>query len=676
VNQNIIKSFKTVFKSFFLSFLFLLYFTNPTFASVHQDNIIITEVEYDTTAEENEAEWFELFNPTDAAIDLANWTIKEGAAPIYTFPNPTVLQPGEFLLVVNDAVTFNIEHPGITPDLEMDPGGSGLLRLNNTGDELTLKDAGGTAVDYVAWEGYAVGWDANAAEGESACRTVSQDTDAGTDFTNCASSSPGSGVYHTLLDDFILTIDTSQGNTNNSFTIRTWLGNFDLDCDNNGIYELTNLNADTTCNYAAPYHGKIRVKHNNLVTHSGFNNFSSFNAGDKEKVTGINQWGSSHWTLLNNTFSDCSNLANDGGSAQDVPDLSGVSSLRMTFMDASNFNQPLNNWDVSNITDLSWFLSGATSFNQPLNNWNVSQVSNMNFLFKGATNFNQPLDNWNTLQLTSLYNTFEDATSFNQPLNTWNTSQVTHMDYLFDNATNFNQSINNWNTSQVVGMERMFVDATNFNQDISFKVGQGTGGGDAWNTSQVTNMSQMFSGATNFNQNIGGWNTSQVTDFYAMFYKASNFNQDIGYWDISSATTVLLMFGYASSFNQDLSTKPGQAIGGGDAWDISNLTSLESIFFAASSFNQDLSNWDTSHITTFRLMLYNTTNFNQDLSSWDVSQITNIYNMLYRAENFSRENYDALLISWNAQAVHDNLDLSTEAHYCDGAAAREKIRAI
>jgi surface protein len=33
----------------------------------------------------------------------------------------------------------------------------------------------------------------------------------------------------------------------------------------------------------------------------------------------------------------------------------------------------------------------ATSFNQPLNNWNVSKVTNMEAMFWGATSFNQPL---------------------------------------------------------------------------------------------------------------------------------------------------------------------------------------------------------------------------------------------------------------------------------------------
>ena len=42
------------------------------------------------------------------------------------------------------------------------------------------------------------------------------------------------------------------------------------------------------------------------------------------------------------------------------------------FMNASSFNQPLNNWNVSKVTNMAGMFGGATSFNQPLNDWNVS----------------------------------------------------------------------------------------------------------------------------------------------------------------------------------------------------------------------------------------------------------------------------------------------------------------
>jgi len=48
------------------------------------------------------------------------------------------------------------------------------------------------------------------------------------------------------------------------------------------------------------------------------------------------------------------------------------------------------------MTDMREMFYFATNFNQPLNNWDVSSVTNMDRMFAGATtnatNFNQPLD--------------------------------------------------------------------------------------------------------------------------------------------------------------------------------------------------------------------------------------------------------------------------------------------
>ena len=45
------------------------------------------------------------------------------------------------------------------------------------------------------------------------------------------------------------------------------------------------------------------------------------------------------------------------------------------FYSASNFNQPLNTWDVSSVTNMTEMFKEATSFNQPIGNWDLSSVS-------------------------------------------------------------------------------------------------------------------------------------------------------------------------------------------------------------------------------------------------------------------------------------------------------------
>ena len=55
-------------------------------------------------------------------------------------------------------------------------------------------------------------------------------------------------------------------------------------------------------------------------------------------------------------------------------DVSNVKNMKEMFMDASSFNQPLNNWNVSNVKFMDQMFLNASSFNQPLTNWNVSNV--------------------------------------------------------------------------------------------------------------------------------------------------------------------------------------------------------------------------------------------------------------------------------------------------------------
>ncbi|PID31250.1 hypothetical protein CR983_01970 [Candidatus Saccharibacteria bacterium] len=161
------------------------------------DNIIITEVEYDLSTEEAESEWFELYNPTPFAIDITGWTTQEGSGASFTFPSYT-LDAGSYAVVTNDAVDFHTRHPGVTVDVEMDPGGSGRLRLNNTGDRLTLRDgpiATGATVDFIAWESASPGWTARATTDLSVCRSSAADTDTPADLDSNCTPTPRDGPY-------------------------------------------------------------------------------------------------------------------------------------------------------------------------------------------------------------------------------------------------------------------------------------------------------------------------------------------------------------------------------------------------------------------------------------------------------------------------------------------------
>ena len=182
-----------------------------------------------------------------------------------------------------------------------------------------------------------------------------------------------------------------------------------------------------------------------------------------------------------------------------------------------------------------------------------------------------------------------------------------------------------------------------------------------WNTSNVTSMKNCFaSSAGNQNLNISNWNTKNVSDFSFMF-QSSQFNGDISSWDTSSANNMEYMFDRNTLFNQDISS-----------WDTSNVTTFRQMFYSTSGnmiFNQPIGFWDTSSATSLRYMLSGCASFDQDLSNWDINQVNDFTNLL-EFGTLSRDNYDATLISWAAQAPLTNEAISFgNSQYTLGGAA-------
>ncbi|PID64828.1 MAG: hypothetical protein CR962_00925, partial [Gammaproteobacteria bacterium] len=219
----------------------------------------------------------------------------------------------------------------------------------------------------------------------------------------------------------------------------------------------------------------------------------------------------------------------------------GVTDLSYMFCGASQFNQPIDHWDVSSVTNMNAMFREATAFNQPIGGWKVDNVTNMYFMFYGATAFNADISKWNTVNVTDMNAMFYDASAFNADISGWNTVNVTNMSGMFYGATAFNADISKWNTVNVTDMNAMFYDATAFNADIS-----------GWNTVNVKDMGAMFSGATAFNADISKWNTVNVTDMSAMFADASAFNADISGWNTVNVTNMSGMFYGATNYQQDI----------------------------------------------------------------------------------------------------------------------------
>ncbi len=501
--------------------------------------------------------------------------------------------------------------------------------------------------------------------------------------------------------DFVITVRTDIPGESSAtqFTIPTTGDgyNYNVDCDNDGVDDITGATGDATCNYPSPGVYTIRIK-DNTGRQTGFPRIYFHNGGDRFKLLAVEQWGTGKWTSMADAFQGCGHLTRVG---TDAPDLSNVTDMSGMFSYAYDFNQDIGHWDTSNVTDMHNMFTWANAFNQDIGDWDTSNVTNMRMMFSHALAFNQDIGGWNTSNVTDMRGMFYVARAFNQDIGGWDTSNVTDMGAMFHGVDDFNQDIGGWDTSNVADMHNMFAWAYTFNQDVGdWDTGKVTDmsrmflGARAfdqdigdWDTGNVTDMSRMFAGARAFNQDIGGWNTGKVTDMSEMFFGARAFDQDIGDWDTSNVTDMSRMFYAAHAFDQD--------IGG---WDTSNVTHMRAMFCRASAFNQDIGKWDTSNVTDMAWMFGMANAFNQNIGGWDTSNVTDMLAMFQDARAFdqdigewdvsnvaemrrmfagaklSTDHYDALLMGWDAQDLRPNVRFDGGAStYCKGESARNHM---
>ena len=145
-------------------------------------NVQIVEIMYNgAVSGDTDGEWVELFNPGSSAADVGNWTLSDGDTEgSYTIPTATTIPADGFLVLCFESdPALNDSNQGC--DLEYGASAASL-NLNNAGDDLTLRDDGGTVIDIVTYGGS--GWPSES-NGQAIVfiGSPSDDNDVGTNWT-------------------------------------------------------------------------------------------------------------------------------------------------------------------------------------------------------------------------------------------------------------------------------------------------------------------------------------------------------------------------------------------------------------------------------------------------------------------------------------------------------------
>ena len=107
--------------------------------------VVINEIHVDPDKATESVEFIELHNHSASTVDVSNWVIDD--AVDYEFPGSASMEPGGYYVVTQNAADFFVKY-GYTPDGEWQTGD----KLNNEGENIQLRDAGGNIVDEVDYQ--------------------------------------------------------------------------------------------------------------------------------------------------------------------------------------------------------------------------------------------------------------------------------------------------------------------------------------------------------------------------------------------------------------------------------------------------------------------------------------------------------------------------------------------
>lgn len=487
--------------------------------------------------------------------------------------------------------------------------------------------------------------------------------------TTWKTDNPGS-----LSNDSAITI-----NTVNFFGIPAAY-NYDVDWDNDGVFDTLGVTGNVTHQYTSPGTYTIRIR----GVFPGLFNMGNAPGcwvcipNDSKKLISIDQWGSIQWEIMQGAYALNTNL---NITATDAPNLDSLKGqhLAYTFQGASSLNANINHWDVSSVTNMSGMFLDATSFNSLLRDWDVSSVTDMSYMFSLATSFNQNLGDWDLSNSPNmgwmLDNSGLSTANYDSTLIGWYNQNppdslapfiTTGLTYCLGKNARDSLIAHGWLIFNDVYDCARYDDFVT-THDLSLGI-MGAPTGTVWindrtgytynynvdwdndgifDTLGVTGSISHQYGHTGLATirisgeypaiNFGGlgapiisvdqWG-NQVWKNLEFAFQACLALQTVGNDApiLDSVTSLANMFNWAFSFNDNL-----------DHWDVSNITKMDSMFFMTDSFNGNITSWDVSNVTSMKTMFYLAKSFNQDIGNWDVSAVTDMLGMFSGAITFNQD---------------------------------------
>ena len=203
-----------------------------------------------------------------------------------------------------------------------------------------------------------------------------------------------------VCDAFITTWDLSIGGNATSLSIGTATGgsvSYSWATIPSGTSGSGTFSGNTLSISGLPSGKKIKL----TIAPANFQRIALNNSsGSKDKLTNIEQWGTTAWTSFQGAFYGCSNL---NITATGKPNLANVKNMADAFQSCGNLTTVPNigSWDVSNVTNMQSLFFNARKFNEDISGWNTGKVTIMINILSSAYLFNQNLGDWDVSSVNS-----------------------------------------------------------------------------------------------------------------------------------------------------------------------------------------------------------------------------------------------------------------------------------
>ncbi|MDR9415799.1 MAG: CotH kinase family protein [Gracilimonas sp.] len=191
--------------------------TNPVeveanFRSVENDEIVINEINYNSSDELDAGDWIELYNYSGAAIDLSGWIFKDDDdAHEFIIPDGVSIPSEGYVVISTDTAKFKEIHPN-TAFVK----GEADFGLSGSGDQVRIFNASQTLIDFVEYKDDAP-WPLEADGNGPTLELEDYSADNALGENWIASSEDGGTPG--IANDAVINSNESKGETPNTFSL-------------------------------------------------------------------------------------------------------------------------------------------------------------------------------------------------------------------------------------------------------------------------------------------------------------------------------------------------------------------------------------------------------------------------------------------------------------------------